>query len=71
MGLIYNEKTGETKVIRERKWVSKEEALKMFPNQPERSKREDDIMYLKCGNCDDYHHIDDIYRCGALNSMET
>ena len=39
--------------------------------QPERSKREDDIMYLKCAIHNDYCHIDDIHRCGALNTMET
>ena len=41
--------------------------------QPERSKREDDIMYLKCF-CGEYIHINDFnrrYRCGALNTMET
>jgi hypothetical protein len=41
---------------------------------PERSKREDDIMYLWCGECKDYFHIlldqDHISRCGALNTME-
>ena len=43
-------------------------------NQPERSKREDDIMYLKCA-CGEYKHvfIDEIHmsRCGALNIVET
>lgn len=37
----------------------------------ERSKREDDVMYLKCAIHNDYCHIDDIHRCGALNIMET
>ena len=44
-------------------------------NQPERSKREDDIMYLKCAGCGEYKHIfadrEHMDRCGALNSMET
>lgn len=43
--------------------------------QPDSSKREDDIMYLWCGICDDYYHIlldqNHIDRCGARNSMET
>lgn len=43
--------------------------------QPERSKREDDIMYLWYGICGDYYHIlrdpNHIDRCGALNTMET
>ena len=42
--------------------------------QPERSKREDDIMYLKC-KCGEYKHVfaDKIHmdRCGALNPVET
>lgn len=44
-------------------------------NQPKRSKREDDIMYLFCGIYNDYYHIltdqNHIDRCGALNIMET
>jgi hypothetical protein len=42
-------------------------------NQPERSKREDDIMYLKC-TCGEYKHINDFKhrnRCGALNTAVT
>lgn len=42
--------------------------------QPERSKREDGIMYLKCAGCGEYIHIVDQMhriRCGALNTMET
>lgn len=39
--------------------------------QPKRSKREDGIMYMICSSCGKYEHIDHIYRCGALNSMET
>jgi hypothetical protein len=44
-------------------------------NQPERSKREDDIMYLRCGICDEHYHVfherNHISRCGALNTVET
>jgi len=45
------------------------------PNQPERSKREDGIHSLRCGNCEKVYDIfldpNHGYRCGALNSMET
>ena len=43
--------------------------------QPERSKREDGINTLRCGNCEKEYDIfldpNHAYRCGALNSMET
>jgi hypothetical protein len=43
--------------------------------QPESSKREDDIMYLKCAGCGEYKHIfadkNHMNRCGTPNSMET
>ena len=43
--------------------------------QPERSKREDGINTLRCGNCEKEYDIfldpNHPYRCGALNSMET
>ena len=41
----------------------------------ERSKREDGINTLRCGNCEKEFDIfldpNHAYRCGALNSMET
>jgi hypothetical protein len=74
VGCVQNEKSGNLIVYIE----SRHFEAKFCPYcgfQPERSKREDDIMYLFCGICNDYYHVfidkDHISRCGALNPMET
>jgi hypothetical protein len=55
-------------------WKSRDEMKEYFPDQPKRSKREDDIMYLKCA-CGEYKHVflDKIHmsRCGTLNTDES
>ncbi len=55
---------------------AKNELLKTLESfQPERSKREDGINTLRCGNCENEYDIfqdpNHVCRCGTLNSMET
>ncbi len=39
MALHYNEKTGEVEILIERKWISKEEAKEMFPDNASNSEK--------------------------------